>query len=137
MRRQVWKLGLLAAVTAMAMSPSSFANERLISGTWRAISIEGRGVLDKVRSEITIAADGKISGSAACNRLFGTFKLEGSSISFPPIGSTRMACERPVMRQETEFLRALMATRSFAFDKAHLVFRDAAGVEVIRFVAQP
>lgn len=137
MRPPTCLLSLLAAFLAIAISTGSFANERLIGMTWRAVSIEGRGVLDRVRSEITIATDGKLSGRAGCNRLFSTSKIGGSSISFLPIGGTRMACERPVMRQETEFLRALMATRSFAFDKVHLTFRDAAGAELIRFVAQP
>lgn len=121
----------------VAASVASFADQRLIGTTWRAVSIEGRSVLDNVRSEITIAADGKLSGRGGCNRLFSTSRIAGSSLSFLPIGGTRMACDQPAMRQETEFLRALMATRAFAFDKTHLVFRDAAGAEVIRFVARP
>jgi len=136
MRRQVWTLALLAAVAAIATSTASLANERLVGTTWRAVEIQGGSVLDEVRSDITIGADGKISGSAACNRMFGTYTIEGNNISFPPMGATRMACARPVMRQEYEFLRALIATRSFSFDKTHLVFRNAAGAEVIRFVAQ-
>lgn len=38
-------------------------------------------------------ADGVVDGSGGCNRLIGTYRLDGQGLSFPGLGSTKMYCE--------------------------------------------
>jgi heat shock protein HslJ len=132
MRRQIWA-GILLA---LAMSAEASGNDRLLGDAWRAVAIQGGGVIGTAQSTIRIAAGGRVTGSGGCNRMFGTASISGSGIAFGGMGTTRMACAGPVMAQESRFLGALAATRSFRFDGPHLIFHDAAGAEAIRFAAQ-
>ncbi|MFI8262075.1 META domain-containing protein [Streptomyces sp. NPDC085665] len=48
------------------------------------------------KAQFTIAADSSVSGSLGCNRFSAKATVEGSSVVFGPLTSTRMACEGPV-----------------------------------------
>lgn len=67
------------------------------------------------KEQITLEfADGKIGGSAGCNRYFASYKQAGDgTLTFTAIGSTRRACERTLMAAEQQFLQALQATTAF------------------------
>ncbi|AGW42599.1 hypothetical protein O159_27010 [Leifsonia xyli subsp. cynodontis DSM 46306] len=74
----------LAAVSLLAGcagNPGSAA----LAGSWGS-SAAGK-------PNLTIQSDGSFSGSDGCNRLMGKGSIDGDSISFGPIVSTRMACE--------------------------------------------
>ncbi|AAT90076.1 hypothetical protein ATY41_02530 [Leifsonia xyli subsp. xyli] len=74
----------LAAVSLLAGcagSPGSAA----LAGSW--------GSTAAGKPHLTIQGDGSFSGSDGCNRLTGKGSIDGDSISFGPIVSTRMACE--------------------------------------------
>jgi len=122
---------LLAAVPALAQQAASPA------GRWLAEDIFGGGVIDRLQSTLDIAADGRTSGSGGCNRIGGKAMIEGSSISFGSLFSTRMACSPAVMTQEGKFLKALGQTRSFRLDprERKLYLLDAAGKVVVRLSA--
>jgi len=54
---------------------------------------------------------GKVNVKADCNSGSGTYKVEGNSITFGPIGMTRMMC--PAGSLDTKFLQQLSAVRTF------------------------
>jgi heat shock protein HslJ len=54
------------------------------------------------------------SGSAGCNTYGANFQAIGGSISFGPIRSTQIACEKAVMAAEAAYLRALESTTNYA-----------------------
>lgn len=60
--------------------------------------------------------DGKVAGSAGCNRYFAEVKSEtGRGIRIGPPGTTRMACPDPAGAAETRFLQRLAAVDRFSF----------------------
>jgi len=64
----------------------------------------------------------QITGLAGCNNFFGGYKLDGSSLKFGPVGSTRMFCPDLEMGLETEFMKALdilMKQIGFLGEKLH------------------
>lgn len=68
--------------------------------------------------------DGRIKGSAGCNRYFADMKdLEGSGggIRIGPVGSTRKACPDEVMHMESSYLQKLGNVTSFGFVGRQLV----------------
>jgi heat shock protein HslJ len=71
--------------------------------------------------------DQRVVGSAGCNRFTGTFALDGESVSFGPLATTRMACPEPIMDQERAFLAALEATTQFTQTGDRLTLRNADG----------
>jgi putative lipoprotein len=78
----------------------------------------------------------RVTGSGGCNRLTGSYVLEGHSLRFGGIASTRMACMQG-METETEFLAALDKVRSWRIIGQQLELYDAGGKLLARFTAQP
>jgi heat shock protein HslJ len=79
--------------------------------------------------------DGKVSGSAGCNNFHGTYATEGSKLQLGPLGTTRRACEEPLMTQEREFLAALASATTWSIDGNVLDMHRADGERAIWAVA--
>lgn len=67
-----------------------------------------------------------VSGSGGCNRLIGSYELEGERLTFGQLASTRMACAEG-MQLEAAFLAALEKVRSWNIVGRHLDLFDDAG----------
>lgn len=80
------------------------------------------------------AKEQRLAGSGGCNRLMGSYQLDGEKISFGKMGMTRMACPEG-MKQEQEFVAALQRARSWKISGQHLELFDEAGTQVARFEA--
>jgi heat shock protein HslJ len=53
-------------------------------------------------------AQGRLAGSAGCNRLSASYSQSGETISVGPIVGTKMACPEPLMQQENAVSAILM-----------------------------
>jgi putative lipoprotein len=73
-----------------------------------------------------------MSGSRGCNRLTGTFTLNGSALTFGPLAGTGMACPRPAMELERRFA-ALASVTGYVIDGEVLTSKGTSGA-VVRFV---
>jgi heat shock protein HslJ len=80
------------------------------------------------------AAKKEATGHAGCNRIFGGYRLDGSSLKIGPLGSTRMSCPDLPLSLETEFLKALDRTRGWKIRDGELLFLD--GGEVLARLAE-
>ncbi len=74
-------------------------------------------------------AEKKMSGFAGCNRMFGSYELDGTSLRFGTMGATRMMCP-DTMEIESAFMAALSATRSFVLKDGALALADSSGTTV-------
>lgn len=103
----------------------SFQKE--LAGTWRVISMrrQQKAELETLQNvSLTFPqTDTRFTGKAPCNNIHGTISLNGYSIRFQNIASTRMACDN--MEQEGAFLN-LLETRisAFTIDGNKLYLRD-------------
>ena len=85
---------------------------------------------DVTGAALTIAfeGDGRIHGSAGCNRYFGRYETgPGGALRISSEGVTRMACEPAMMETERRFLDALDAVRGAQVEGHRLVLTDADG----------
>lgn len=74
-------------------------------------------------------------GNASCNRYFGSYDLDGSSIAFGPLASTEMFCGEPgIMEQEMAYLTALQSVDAWAVDDETLTF-SSGGAPVLVYAA--
>lgn len=107
-------LPALAAIVFVAAGASSQTLE-IPSGEWRLAELNGRNADDtKAYIDIDVNA-ARITGSAGCNRLFGSVAGGKGKIRFSKIGTTRMACaDASAMRTETQFLNALRRTTRYS-----------------------
>lgn len=107
---------------------------------WTLESIStGNGAVSSVIAGTVIDAafsgDGKVTGSAGCNRYFADYTLNGTSLRFGPAGATKMYCHDPagVMQQEQDYLAALGAVGSYRIEGSRLTLLDGAGSMVLSF----
>ncbi len=107
----LWKLESIAATNGLApVLPDSQATARFIAG--------------------------QVGGNASCNTFFGTYQLDGSSLTIEMGGSTMMACEPPeLMQQEIAYLTVLGQTASYEITGDQLVLKDASGNALLRYTA--
>ncbi len=71
--------------------------------------------------------DDQAVGNASCNRYFGSYDLDGSSITFGPLASTEMFCGEPgVMEQEVAYLTALESVDAWAMEDETLTLSSGA-----------
>jgi heat shock protein HslJ len=111
-----------------------------LAGRWDLVSYGPVGseatILTDRQVFIDFTSDGKISGSGGCNRYFGGWGfLEGTkdAIRIWRTGSTKMACEGPIMTQEYRYLEELSRVSTYAAEGKELRLYYDAGREVLRF----
>jgi heat shock protein HslJ len=110
-------------------APAPAAPAAALEGTeWRLVDIGGQpsptGADSTRHPGFTLLAEGrKVQGSAGCNRMTGTYQLDGQELKFGPLATTRMAC--PAMQTETAFLKALEATTRYEVSGSSLTLYGA------------
>ena len=114
----------------------------LTGTTWVLESIStGSGGISSVLAGTTVDAtfseDGKVTGSAGCNRYFADYTLSGTSLRFGPVGATKMFCGDPagLMQQEQTYLSRLGSVESYRIQGSQLVLTDGSGSQLLSFRA--
>jgi len=102
---------------------------------WRLENLAGAGVVDRVRATLEFPDQGRASGNGSCNRFNGVVTVDGSTIQFGGIASTRKACLDAVMKQEDAYFAALRDAERFETDGQILLVYTKDRAEPLRFVA--
>jgi putative lipoprotein len=66
-----------------------------------------------------------------CNGFGGEYSADGKTITFGPIMSTMMACEEPIMSQESTALQVMIGTTPFEIAGDTLTIHSADGNSVL------
>lgn len=124
---------LLAGMTGATVSAADLA-----SAEWQLTQVRTEvgltSVVEGAGPSVWRFGDGRVSGSAGCNRLLGGYRLDGDALSFEPnLAGTMMACPPPLMAQEQAVVEALGAVTSFKLNDAGLALTDARGDTVLTF----
>jgi heat shock protein HslJ len=127
-----------------AVATFKVVSQALAGTRWKAVNVNnGRGAVTSLvnGSEITLAfgTDGRVSGSAGCNRYTGSYTQAGGKLAFGPPAATRMACPQPdgVMEQEAAFLKALATVATGRVEADRLELRSADGALMAMFTRAP
>ena len=98
------------------------------------LSGEGKTIAVLPETEVTIELkDGQSSGSGGCNKYFGAYAADGSSLTFGVMGSTMMACLPPVSDQEIQYLSALSTAASYEIVDGKLQMASGEGEIVLTY----
>lgn len=95
---------LLAVPSSSTEAPTPAAAP---AGAWDLVELGPTADLAGLVPTIEFGPVGTVRGFAGCNRFNGRYALEGATITFGPLASTKMACERPASAVEAEYLSAL------------------------------
>jgi heat shock protein HslJ len=86
------------------------------------------GVEKDAGVEVTLTFhEGRIAGTAGCNRYFASYSVKGDSLKLGPAGATKMMCPEPQMTVEDAFLAALARVRTYRVADGRLVLTPAEG----------
>jgi uncharacterized lipoprotein YbaY/heat shock protein HslJ len=103
---------------------------------WKLVSVRGRAVASGERQRephfVMHAAGSRVSGFGGCNRLVGSYTLEGERLSFSRMAGTMMACPQGA-QTEGAFIEALGASTRWRIDAEQLELFDAQGATTARF----
>ncbi|MEP6574467.1 MAG: META domain-containing protein [Gemmatimonadota bacterium] len=87
----------------------------LVATEWKLRGLAGKpagmGAGNKPAT-LLLESDSSVSGFAGCNRFRGIYSLNGDSVKFGPLMSTKMACPQGT-GLETAYLAALATVRSY------------------------
>ena len=102
----------------------------LVGRAFRVVEIDGTPALEEPAADLTFGDDGRVTGCATINRLFGPYSLSGDALVVGPLAGTMMAGPPAAMEQEQRLHAALSqpltVTLSESGDRVEL--RGAAGV---------
>jgi heat shock protein HslJ len=132
-------LMLLAAASVAAGCSQGNAGPSVLAATsWEVTAYRKADgttaqILEGTRLSADFSAEGRVSGSAGCNRYFASYTVSGDSISIDRAGATRKFCTDPngVMEQETMFLNALTSSTRFRLSGKQLELLDADGAVTV------
>lgn len=121
-----------------ACTPSDSPQDGGLTGqVWVLTKLNGKPPVAGTGISAQFSADGKVMGSAGCNRYNGTFIISGENITFSsPMASTMMMCEQAIMDQENAYLQALAEVKTFSLAGNLLTFRGEDGATLVVFQAQ-
>ena len=136
MKKILFALLILASLVFLSGCASSGGKGGELTGIyWQLTSlndaapIEGTGLSARF-------LDGRVSGSAGCNRYNGTYTVNGSQIEFgEAMASTMMACDEAVMQQEQAYFKALAEAKSFTATAEKLTLMDSGGKVLAEYSA--
>lgn len=110
-------------------------SQELAGTAWQATSIEGQSLVSGSSITVSFGNDGKVSGTAGCNRYSGSYaaSVSGETVSISELSATRMLCNEPegIMAQEQRFLAALQSAASYSVNPGTLTLRAADGSTVV------
>lgn len=108
-----------------------------LGGTlWALLELYGATVnLDSVKAQpfIEFTIDGRLTGMAGCNGMFGVFEVDSENLKFDGLGTTKMFCPTG-METEGRLLEALDRTLRYSLNADTLSFHDSSPAPLARFV---
>ena len=127
------------AEPARVTGEGTVASPALINTYWKLVELGGKAVTvaDNQREPyIVLRPDPKqVNGSGGCNRLFGSYEMTGSSLTFGGNGATKMACASG-METEAAFLPVLGRVARWRIAGQQLELSDSTGALLARFEAR-
>ena len=122
---------VMAAAIAVPAAAQDEASPSIAGPVWELLAV-GQAAAD---TSATMSLD---AGTAAvfggCNSFFGSYTLDGPSLSFDgDFTSTLVECEPAVMEQEQAYIAALEDVASYATEGGLLDLLDAGGGQALSF----
>lgn len=150
MKTRILAFGLAIAASGMTgctvcgRLPAS--NQSLVSSakvgslggtSWALFELYGATVnLDSVKAQpfIEFSTDGRLTGMAGCNGMFGVFEADSENLKFDGLGTTKMFCPTG-MDTEARLLEVLDHTSRYRVNADTLLLQDAGSTSLARLVS--
>jgi heat shock protein HslJ len=101
--------------------PETLPLTELPGTSWVLTEMGGTADFADIVPTLEFGGDGTVSGFAGCNTFNGTYTVDGAGLTFGPLGSTKIGCERPASAVETGYLGALAGVKGWTLADGRLV----------------
>jgi len=106
----------------------------LESTSWRLVSLPGQtpaAIAALAQAPTARFESGRVTGFAGCNRLTGSYTLQGNRLTIGGVAGTMMACPEPAMSIERALHAALTGTLSYAIAGDRLSLTAGSGAVLL------
>ena len=122
----------LPAYRAVADHLMAHDKTPLLGQEWVIEDIAGAGVIDNSHATLHFLPNGRLAGSATCNRILGSYETDAAQLRIQPAGTTMMMCPPALMNQERKLLDLLPAIANYRIDTTGaLVLSTADGKTIL------
>ncbi|WP_169737274.1 serine hydrolase [Simplicispira psychrophila] len=121
----------LPAYRAVANHLMAHDKTPLLGQAWVIEAIAGGGLIDNSHVTLQFLPDGRLAGSATCNRILGRYEAEATKLRIKPAGTTMMMCPPALMHQERKLLDLLPTVASYRIDSTGALVLSTAGGQTI------
>jgi heat shock protein HslJ len=137
MKWLVISFGVGMMILTACTSSGSQQRGDLTGKVWALTELMGKLPVAGTGISAQFTADGKVSGSAGCNRYTGTYTVSGNRITFSSsMALTMMMCEPAIMEQESAYLKALGEAKTFAIKGDQLILSGGDGTKLAVYKAE-
>lgn len=113
-------------LTLLAVISKTPAVESPVGPTWQLVTMHGEGLRASASIDATFDGEGRVGGSAGCNRYFGKAVVsETGRLRVGPLASTLMHCGDELMPQERSFLLAFDEADAYRVAARQLIVSTA------------
>lgn len=113
----------------------------LEGGPWLVEDINGGGVIDNARLEMTFDPGdqdtSRVYGRSGCNSFNGRWQQNGTTIKLGPLATTMMACPPALMDLEQKFLKTMAAVTTLSFDQTGAALLKSPDGQAIKIRREP
>jgi len=107
--------------------------QTILNNEWLLVEIgKEKLTTDAEKTPYITLSEGRLSGFSGCNRLIGSYVLEGEILTFSRVGGTKMFCF-DVQDLETQFMQSLEKTHYWKYKCKKLYFFDEDKVLTMKF----
>ena len=132
-RSRLWRTAIAGAAASLLLAGCGGGGADLAGSTYTSTEVRGHDLVEG--SQVTLTFDdGRISANAGCNTMNGAATWEGETLEVEgPLASTMMACEEPLMEQDTWLSDFLTSSPDLAVEGDELTLGDdSAGMTLTR-----
>ena len=112
---------------------AGISNSRLVGTNWRLMSPSNGS---RTAPSLQFSSEGRVVGSDGCNRLVGSYTLDGDRIGFLPLAASRMSCSA-MNGRDANFQRAVMETAQWRISGSQLQLLAEDGRLLLRLERAP
>ena len=113
----------LISIFAVGLSMQMYGQE-ILDKEWVVVKIEKEKITTEAEKVPWIKlSEGRISGFSGCNRLMGSYSLEGKMLTFSQLGGTKMFCF-DTQELEDRFMKTVAKTNFWKYKRGKLCLFD-------------
>ncbi len=127
-----YRLAKISTDVAASTAPDPVV-AALIDRDWQLIELAGQAVAADSGAFIHFSADGKVWGSAGCNRFSGSWQPAAYRLALGQLASTMMACNEEKMQLEQAMLAQLALADNYSLGDGQLSLNKARMAPLARF----